>query len=161
MSIPGSHLSPTLLPQRSSCDQRDLLPWPEGRWFSGKWACQVICNLGEKFPEQALGQSRYSVLTGWTSWLMECEGQAHMKCSPMKKRNDRGCFTKTRIYFLLFSRSVMSNSLWPYGLQHTRLPCPLPSPRACSNSCPLSRWCHPTISSSVIPFSSCPQSFPE
>ena len=47
----------------------------------------------------------------------------------------------------------MSNSLWPHGLQQTRLPCPSPSPRACSNSCPLSRWCHPTISSSVVPFS--------
>ena len=59
-----------------------------------------------------------------------------------------------------FSRSVMSNSLQPHGLQHARLPCPSPSPRACSNSCPLSRWCHPTISSSVVPFSSCLQSFP-
>ena len=54
----------------------------------------------------------------------------------------------------------MSNSLWPHGLQHTRLPCPSPTPGACSNSCPLSRWCHPFISSSVAPFSSCPQSFP-
>ena len=61
---------------------------------------------------------------------------------------------------LLFSRSVMSDSLWPYGLQHARLPCPSPSPGACSNSCPLSQWCYPTISSSVIPFSSCSQSFP-
>ena len=52
-------------------------------------------------------------------------------------------------------------TLRPHGLQHTRLPCPLPSPRACSNSCPLSRWCHPIIPSSVIPFSSCPQSFPD
>ena len=43
----------------------------------------------------------------------------------------------------------------PHGLQHTRLPCPSPSPRACSNSCPLSRWCHPTISSSIVPFSLC------
>ena len=59
-----------------------------------------------------------------------------------------------------FSRSVMSNSLWPHGLQHTRLPCPSPFSEVCSNSCPLSRWCHPTISSSVIPFSSCLQSFP-
>ena len=48
----------------------------------------------------------------------------------------------------------------PDGLQHTRLPCPSPTPRACSNSYPLSRWCHPTISSSVIPFFSCLQSFP-
>ena len=50
----------------------------------------------------------------------------------------------------LFSYSVMSNSLSPHGLQHTRLLCPSPSPRACSNSCPLNQWCHPTISSSVI-----------
>ena len=54
----------------------------------------------------------------------------------------------------------MSNSLWPHGLQHAKLPCPSPSPRASSNSCPLSRWCHPTIPSSVVPFFSCPQSFP-
>ena len=61
---------------------------------------------------------------------------------------------------LLFSCSVMFDSLQPHGLQHARLPCPSPSPRACLNSCPLSRWCHPTISSSIVPFSSCPQSFP-
>ena len=54
----------------------------------------------------------------------------------------------------------MSDSLWPHGLQHTRLPCLSLSPKVCSNSCPLSQWCHPTISSSVTPFSSCPQSFP-
>ena len=59
-----------------------------------------------------------------------------------------------------FSHSVMSNSLWLHGLQHTRLPYPSPTPGACSNSCPSSRWCHPAISSSVIPFSSCFQSFP-
>ena len=60
----------------------------------------------------------------------------------------------------LFSHSVMSNSLQLHGLQHARFPCPSPSPGNCSNSCPLSQWCHPTISSSVIPFSSCLQSFP-
>ena len=59
-----------------------------------------------------------------------------------------------------FSRSVVSDSLWPHELQHTRLPCPSPTPRTCSNSCPLSQWCHPTISSSVTPFSSRLQSFP-
>ena len=58
-----------------------------------------------------------------------------------------------------FSCSVMSDSLWPHGLQHARLPCPSPTLGACSNSCPLSWWCHLTISSSVIPFSSCLQSF--
>ena len=54
----------------------------------------------------------------------------------------------------------MSHSLWPHGLQHARLFCPSPTPRACSNSCPSSGWCHPTISSSVVLFSSCLQSFP-
>ena len=58
------------------------------------------------------------------------------------------------------SCSVVPHSLWPHGLQHARPPCPSPSPRVCSNSCPLSQWCHPTISSSVVPFSSCLQSFP-
>ena len=59
-----------------------------------------------------------------------------------------------------FSHSVMSDSLQPHGLQHPRLLCPSPTPRAYTNSCPSSRWCHPTISSSVIPFSSTLQSFP-
>ena len=59
-----------------------------------------------------------------------------------------------------FSCSVVSKSLWPHGLQHARLLCPSPTPRACSNSCPLSRWCRPTISSSGVPFSSCLQFFP-
>ena len=59
-----------------------------------------------------------------------------------------------------FSRSVVSDSLQPNGLQHTRLPDPSPTPGVYSNSCPLSQWCHPTISSSVVPFSSCLQSFP-
>ena len=60
-----------------------------------------------------------------------------------------------------FSNSVKPDSLWPHGLQHTWLSCPSPTPGACSNLCPFSCWCHPTISSSVIPFSSCLQSFPE
>ena len=59
-----------------------------------------------------------------------------------------------------FSLSVMSDSLQPHGLQHSRLPCPSPTPRACSNSCPSSWWCHPTISFSVIPFSCSLQSSP-
>ena len=59
-----------------------------------------------------------------------------------------------------FSHSVMCDSLWPHGLQHARLPCPPSTPRACSNSCPSCWWCHPTILSSVVPFSSCLQSFP-
>ena len=72
-------------------------------------------------------------------------------------------WTKSVLWLILscqFSHSVVSNSLWPHGLQHARLPCPSPISGAYSNSCPLSQWCRPTFSSSVSPFSSCLQSFP-
>ena len=71
------------------------------------------------------------------------------------------CIPETNIMFssVQFSHIVMSDSLWPHGKQHARLPCLSPIPRAYLNSCPSSWWCHPTISSSVIPFSSCLQSF--
>ena len=72
-----------------------------------------------------------------------------------KKNFLRACFSSVQ-----FSHSVVSNSLWPHELQHARLPCPSPTPGIHPNPCPLIRWCHPTISSSVIPFFSCPQSFP-
>ena len=71
----------------------------------------------------------------------------------MSQKNGKKCSVQ-------FSCSVASDSLWPHRLQHARLLCRSPTPRACSNSCPLSWWCHPTISSSVICFSSCLQSFP-
>ena len=81
--------------------------------------------------------------------------------------NDRSWVykTSTKISFttldsVQFSCSVVSNSLRPHGLQHARLPCPSPTTGACSNSCPSSRWCHPTISSSVNPFASSLHSFP-
>ena len=64
------------------------------------------------------------------------------------------------IYQYQFSHSVMSDSLQPHGVQHARPPCPSPTPRVYSNSCPLSQWCHPTISPSVVPFSSRLWSFP-
>ena len=69
------------------------------------------------------------------------------------------CSYKTSYTPVQFSRSVVSDSLRPHGLQHARLPCPSLTPGVNSNSCPLSRWCHPTILSSVVPFSSCLQSF--
>ena len=62
--------------------------------------------------------------------------------------------------FSQFSHTVVSYSLWPHGLPHARPACPTPTPRACSNSCPSSKWCHPSISSSVVPFFSCLRSFP-
>ena len=72
------------------------------------------------------------------------------------------CIAQWTISFssVQFSHSVVSDSLGPHELQHTRPPCPSPTPRVHPNSCPLSRWYHPTISPSVFPFSSCPQSFP-
>ena len=78
---------------------------------------------------------------------------------------DQSCFNQFFCYeptfsSVQFSHSVVSNSLRPHGLQHARPPCPSPTPGAHSNSCPLSRWCHSTISSSVVPFSFCLQSFP-
>ena len=69
-------------------------------------------------------------------------------------------YIHTYICVYQFSRSVVSDSLRPHEPQHTRPPCPSPTPGVHSDSCPSSRWCHPTISSSVIPFSSCPQSLP-
>ena len=92
--------------------------------------------------------------------LKDSDGKDSFSCALEKTSS------KIHIHYILlfssvqFSRSVISDSLWPRALQHTRLPCPSPTPKAYSNSCPLTRGCHPTVSSSVIPFSSCLQSFP-
>ena len=84
-----------------------------------------------------------------------------------KKGNAKKCSNYSTIALISYASKfnsvrllVVSNSLQPHGLQYARLPCPSPAPGAYSNSCPLSLWCHPTISSSVVPFSSCLQSFP-
>ena len=83
-----------------------------------------------------------------------------MQCRESKSLVILEIFLPAILHFR-FSRSVMSDSLWPHGLQQARLPCLSPTLRVYSNSCPSSRWCHPTISSSVVPFSSYLQSFPE
>ena len=70
------------------------------------------------------------------------------------------CWFDTHIYSVQFSRSVVSDSLWPHESQHTRPPCPSPTPGIHSDSRPWSQWCHPAVSSSIVPFSSCPQSLP-
>ena len=69
-------------------------------------------------------------------------------------------FCLCSVFSVQFCCSVLSDSLPPQGLQHPSLPCPSPTPGACSDSCPLSQWCHPTVSSSIVPFSPCLQSFP-
>ena len=78
----------------------------------------------------------------------------------LERSKKTNCLKFSTPHLVQFSLSVMSNSLWPHGLQHARPPCPSPTPRVYSNSCPSSQWCHPTISSSVIPLSSCLQSVP-
>ena len=80
--------------------------------------------------------------------------------SAVSRGNKKEKFSFLCISSVPFSHSVMFNSLQPHGLHHARLLCPSATPRACSNSCPLSWWCHPIISSSVVPFSFCLQSFP-
>ena len=81
----------------------------------------------------------------------------HIQCKIMERRDEVSWFQFSSVHF---SHSIMSNSLWPHRLQHVRPPCPSSIPWVYSNSCPLSRWCHPNISSSVVPFFSHLQSFP-
>ena len=85
-----------------------------------------------------------------------------MEIAHLQSANGTQCPASTKWVFssVQFSFSVVSNSLCPYELYHARPHCPSPAPGVYPNSCPLSRWCHPTISSSIIPLSSCPQSFP-
>ena len=88
------------------------------------------------------------------------EAQAGIKIAGRNINNLRYADDTTLISSVQFSCSVVSNSLQPHESQHVRPPCPSPTPRVHPNSCSLSQWCHPAISSSVIPFSSCPQSLP-
>ena len=86
----------------------------------------------------------------------------------LKNQNETGLarnslysnFSVVYLSSVQFSSAVVSDSLWPHELQHNRTPCPSPTPRVYPYSCPLSQWCHPTISSSVVPVSPCLQSFP-
>ena len=96
----------------------------------------------------------HCVYTLWTYLYIEIDTGSHYRtCSPeVTQTLNKICA------HILFSRAVVSDSLQPHGLQHARLPCPSLSPRVCSNSCPWSQWCHPTIASSAIPFSFCPLS---
>ena len=94
------------------------------------------------------GSSIHGVTKSWT-WLSHyTHSYTHNQGNALQK------------LLVEFCHSVMSDSLWPHELQHTRPTCPSSTPGAHPNSCPLSWWCQPTISSSIIPFSSCPQSFP-
>ena len=93
-------------------------------------------------------------------WVEDLSRQFSKEVIEMTDRCMKRCSTLLIISSVQFSHSVVSDSLRPHESQHTTPPCPSPTPRVHSNSCPSSRWCHPAISSSVIPFSSCPQSLP-
>ena len=84
----------------------------------------------------------------------------YSKLDTTQQLNNKILPYKETVVGIQFSRSVVSDCLWPHELQHTRLPCPSPTPGVYLNSCPLNQWCHPAISSSVVPFSSCLQYFP-
>ena len=116
--------------------------------FQQWWRQSVVNNCG--------GES-------WVSW----ENSLVVRCFLFSPSDYKGAVYPPSLFFLRplqcsvqFSHSVVSDPLPPHWLQHARLPCPSPTPGAYSNSCPLSWWCHPTISSSVVSFSSCLQSFP-
>ena len=125
-----------------------------GRWWTVQWMMAqfrgLICTTQKKFFVDERSQSTSS---------FSFERKQRKSLWPTEQAPLRSIF-KEGLIVMLFGRSGVSDSLWPHGLQPGRLPCPSLSPRACSNSCPSSRWCHPIISSSVIPSSSCLQSFP-
>ena len=143
----------------SSC----LVQWP-GRgsgWDDPfhQWLW-VSCWLGPVIPSQSRtlrgAPGSLSLRTVICSGPVLSQGQEPGSClGDLHSLRYTGCWM-----MLLFSHSVMSKSLQSHGLQHVRLPCPSLSPGVCSDSCPLSWWWHPTISSSAAPFSSCPRSFP-
>ena len=111
--------------------------------------CHMVFSFSDLFHSMTVSRSISVAANGIISFFLKAEQIFHC------------------IVYYIFNMgsiclccSVVSDSLRPQGLQHTRLPCPSLSPKVCSNSCPLNQWCHLTISSSVVPFSSCLQSFP-
>ena len=122
---------------------------PPGSWSEagleawqphGRKACVQRQQRGEWWEGEQL-----------SPWRTSCHNKQPHECWIDESQQDRRSF----LHSVQFSRSVVSNSLQPLGLQHARLPCPLPTPKAYSSSYPSSWWCHPTISSSIVPFSSC------
>ena len=114
------------------------------------WARHLTCylfNSPNNAKKKKLLSPRYTAneKTGLGRYQIDSKGK-------------RNCLNPWKM-LLLFNCSVISNSLQPHGLQHDSFPCPSPSPRVCSNSCPFSWWCHPTILPSAVPFFSCFQSF--
>ena len=111
--------------------------------------------MGTPYAERKIFHLRAFTCLSWN-----IRSQNNQKKSKQKRSLGQMVGIQNPFSSVHFSHSVVSDFLWPHGLQHARPPCPSPTPGAYSNSCPLSRWCHPAISSSVTPFSSCLQSSP-
>ena len=157
---------------KGSIGRADLRNCPQTQRASqrGRTVCGH-CSQEAQVQKEGVDESRWrpccegpdpcALLRLWW-WATEfCnQGSSIIRCVLERWVWEHHCQGWTSASLSSFSSSVVSDSFWPRGLQHVRLPCPSPSPRACSNSCPSSQWCHPTISSSIIPFSSCLQSLP-
>ena len=147
-------------------DQWNDLKWlvsQRQNWLqSGSWHPEVACCLLYLQLDERRTSDRRSPhgATSLGCLQVVCSGTQKPKASCLLPRVTETVLRICGPYSVQFSRSVVSDSLRPHGLHHARPPCPSPTPGAYSNSCPLSRWCHPTISSSVVPFSSRLQSFP-
>ena len=124
------------------------------------WVQEYFAEQGSSFLPSWNVHSSYQEMTIKSSTI----NHSSIPCLKMKdvkgKKKNKTEPGKRRFSSVQFNCSVVSDSLRPHELQHTRPPCPSSTPGVYSNSCPSSRWCHPAISSSVIPFSSCPQSLP-
>ena len=145
-----------------------LLPsiFPSIRVFSNESALRIRWPKYWSFSINISPSNEYSGLISFRmDWLDLLAVQGTLK-SLLQHHSSKASILWYSAFFIVlissvqFSHSVVSDSLRPHESQHTRPPCPSPTPRVYPNSCPSSRWCHPTISSSVVPFSSCPQSFP-
>ena len=160
-------------PRRHTCWQSKRLYW-EGasEQRAARWGNPKDCSA----PWFVVSCGFYSLVKGLISrvslvshfswpllWLEVLPGGAHISTKIDSRKKDSGMLVEHANpppFSVQFSHSVLSDSLRPHESQHARPPCPSPTPRVHSNSCPSSWWCHPAISSSVIPFSSCFQSFP-
>ena len=141
-------------------------------WFAFPHKIKIILSISIKQLAEILTELCWISRLSWKNWnlnniesfIHEQEISIHLfKCTLIKVFYNRySLFTYLFILFssVQFSHSAMSKSLWSHGLKHVRLPCPSPTPGTYSNPCALSQWCHPTVSSSVVPFSSHLQSFP-
>ena len=135
----------------------DIVPNPLYGLQDPPWSSMCLSRLISLFFHYSLCSHNLGILSV-SKLFLSAHGIISLKTATRYQRQSSG-------YDILFnsvqfSRSAVSNSLWPREPQHARPPCPSPTPGVHPNSCPLSQWCHPTISSSVLPFFSCPQSFP-